>query len=113
MRRPALIVLLLASPLCWTLYAQGQSFFSGVKVTGQLELKRTVNLALLAPGRAGRIFPADPFRSHRIFPLRLRFPLAPMLPSGPIRTRSYPSSVPSTRLPRVLEPRPPLQAGTL
>ena len=51
MRRPAAIMLLLASPLSWALYAQGQSFYSGVKVTGQLELKRTVNLSLQAQGR--------------------------------------------------------------
>jgi len=51
MRRPAAIVLLLASPLSWALHAQSQSFYSGVKVTGQLELKRTVNLGLQAQGK--------------------------------------------------------------
>ena len=51
MRPPAAIMLLLASSLSSSLYAQGQSFYSGVKVTGQLELKRTVNLSLQAQGR--------------------------------------------------------------
>src|ERR1035437_2178255 len=43
MRRFGVVVFLLALPASWTLHAQGQSFYSGVGVTG-LKLTRTVNL---------------------------------------------------------------------
>ena len=56
MRRLRVVVLVLALPASWTLRAQGQSFYSGVGVTGQLSLTRTVNLAQQAQSAAKATF---------------------------------------------------------
>ena len=56
MRRLGVVVLVLALPASWTLRAQGQSFYSGVGVTGQLSLTRTVNLAQQAQSAAKATF---------------------------------------------------------
>src|ERR1017187_945594 len=56
MRRRGVALLLLALPASWTLHAQSQSFYSGVGVTGQLSLTRTVNLAQQAQSPAKAMF---------------------------------------------------------
>jgi len=79
MRRRGVVVLLLALPASWTLHSQSQSFYSGVGVTGQLSLTRTVNLAQQAqsPAKATFLqsFSTKPEQS-KVIPLLHAAPLA-------------------------------------
>src|ERR1035437_2143312 len=79
MRRFGVVVLLLALPVSWTLHAQGQSFYSGVGVTG-LKLTRTVNLTqqALSSAKASlllRSFFTTP-EQGKVIPLLRAAPLA-------------------------------------